>query len=530
MLAHSHTIGKTRYRKGQLLSAADCAAFAAAEVSEIYVAQLDADDMSEDAAALALAQALCNASSEIRIGVAATGRCNLYASGDGILKLDVAKLHEFNSVNPAITFATLQNYSRVSAGQMVGTVKIIPFALARTFVDAAIARLSSDTFCVKPFTPKSIACIITQLPGSAEKLIEKSAQVTQARCTSLGANMSLAFVIDHKETEIAAAILSAHEDIILISGAVALVDFEDVIPRAIKHAGGSIIRIGMPVDPGNLLCLGISAKGQFIIGLPGCARSPKLNGFDWVLERLCANISVTSDDIAHMAIGGLLDEMPTRPALRRRADHKSTAIRSKCGALILAAGRSSRMKGANKLLCLLDEKPLICHTLACVQNAQIEALIITGRDTKEISRIAENYTIPNIFNENFAEGLSTSLRIGLACAPKSWDAVFIVLADMPKISPEIYAVLQTALRDHPDIDAVYPRHLGQQGHPVLWRRSAWQHLMALTGDAGGKSVLQALGDRALAIDVETSAVLLDIDTPEALAAMKIISTPETQLL
>ena len=72
----------------------------------------------------------------------------------------------------------------------------------------------------------------------------------------------------------------------------------------------------MPVDPGNLLFLGEYADAP-VVGLPGCARSPALNGVDWVLERLSAGLPVTSDDVAAMGVGGLLKEMPGRPQPRR---------------------------------------------------------------------------------------------------------------------------------------------------------------------------------------------------------------------
>ncbi|TIO38818.1 MAG: 4-diphosphocytidyl-2C-methyl-D-erythritol kinase, partial [Mesorhizobium sp.] len=99
-------------------------------------------------------------------------------------------------------------------------------------------------------------------------------------------------------------------DMVVIFGASALADFADVIPAAIEKAGGKVIRAGMPVDPGNLLVLG-TLDGKRVIGAPGCARSPKENGFDWVLDRLIAGLDVTAGDIAGMGVGGLLMEIPS---------------------------------------------------------------------------------------------------------------------------------------------------------------------------------------------------------------------------
>ena len=95
-----------------------------------------------------------------------------------------------------------------------------------------------------------------------------------------------------------------------------------LFPQAIEKAGGRIIHVGMPVDPGNLLVLG-EVNGKPVIGAPGCARSPKENGFDWILQRLAAGMEVSSDDIVAMGVGGLLTEIPLRPHPRetsRKAD------------------------------------------------------------------------------------------------------------------------------------------------------------------------------------------------------------------
>ena len=101
----------------------------------------------------------------------------------------------------------------------------------------------------------------------------------------------------------------------MIHGASAILDRRDVIPAAIEAAGGRIDHFGMPVDPGNLLLLGRVA-GRPVLGLPGCARSPKINGFDWVLERLVAQLPVGAAEIMRMGSGGLLAEIPSRPNRR----------------------------------------------------------------------------------------------------------------------------------------------------------------------------------------------------------------------
>ena len=121
----------------------------------------------------------------------------------------------------------------------------------------------------------------------------------------------------HDIAPLADAIAEAESaaDPILVFGASAITDRRDVIPAAIEQAGGRIAAFGMPVDPGNLL-LSATLGGATVVGLPGCARSPKLNGFDFVLWRMRPGLPVGRTEIAAMGVGGLLTEIPTRPQPR----------------------------------------------------------------------------------------------------------------------------------------------------------------------------------------------------------------------
>ena len=117
--------------------------------------------------------------------------------------------------------------------------------------------------------------------------------------------------------QLAEAVTQAEGDLVLILTASATSDPHDVAPEAVRAAGGEVTRFGMPVDPGNLLFLGAQG-GRPVIGLPGCARSPALNGADWVLERVACGLDVSDTDIAAMGVGGLLKESPARPHPRER--------------------------------------------------------------------------------------------------------------------------------------------------------------------------------------------------------------------
>ncbi|RVA10267.1 4-diphosphocytidyl-2C-methyl-D-erythritol kinase, partial [Mesorhizobium sp. M7D.F.Ca.US.004.03.1.1] len=155
------------------------------------------------------------------------------------------------------------------------------------------------------------------LPGIKPSVLDKTLRVTEARLARTGGRLTAERRTPHEIAPVAEAAVSLarDNDMVVIFGASAMSDFADVVPAAIEKAGGTVVRAGMPVDPGNLLVLG-TLNGKRVIGAPGCARSPKENGFDWVLDRLIAGLDVTARDIAGMGVGGLLMEIPTRPQPR----------------------------------------------------------------------------------------------------------------------------------------------------------------------------------------------------------------------
>ena len=111
-----------------------------------------------------------------------------------------------------------------------------------------------------------------------------------------------------------------------------------MIPAAIVACGGEIDHFGMPVDPGNLMLMGRIGAVP-VLGLPGCARSPKVNGFDWVLRRLLAGLPVDAADIMRMGVGGLLAEIPEPAAAARPGDRRSGAAAERSAAARRASPR-----------------------------------------------------------------------------------------------------------------------------------------------------------------------------------------------
>ena len=313
VLAHSMNLSGGTLRKGTVLSSPHIDALRADGVAQVVVAKLETGDLSEDAAAEKVGAALV--SDGLTLGPVFTGRVNLLAATAGLVRINSDAVSSFNSVDEGLTIATLPDHMRVEKDQLVATVKIIPYGIEAILVAAGIIALGQKPLALHPFAGGTARLIMTQTPGFKESLLAKGETVVRDRLATLAYDLIEVVTVPHTQDAVAQS-LRKPADLQLILGASATSDRADVVPSAVVHAGGRIDRYGMPVDPGNLLFLG-SLDDAPVVGLPGCARSPALNGVDWVLERLSARLPVDGTAIAAMGVGGLLKEMPNRPQPRR---------------------------------------------------------------------------------------------------------------------------------------------------------------------------------------------------------------------
>lgn len=313
VLAHSVQIAGGRLRKGHVLGTKDIQALKAAGADNVTVAQLDADDVDENTAAARLGLAVSCDTVGLTLSKAFTGRANLIANGPGVVVLDVAALEAVNAVHSMITIATVPPHQQMAKGGMVATIKIISYGVPEAALARACEAAGSGAIRLAQPTLKTAMLIVSEIARGAG---DKGRDAIEDRLAALDVVLEDVVMVAHETGAIATAIAQARSDLVLILTGSATSDADDVAPSAVRMAGGTIERFGMPVDPGNLLFLG-SVSARPVIGLPGCARSPALNGADWVLSRVACGVPVTARDIAGMGVGGLLKEIPTRPQPRR---------------------------------------------------------------------------------------------------------------------------------------------------------------------------------------------------------------------
>ncbi|MCZ2127186.1 MAG: molybdopterin-binding protein [Anaerolineales bacterium] len=308
--------GRRLLRKGRLLTAENLEALKALGRKSVYIAQLEENDIDENAAARRVATAVCGAG--LTMPAANFGRANLLASEAGLFRADVERLRQVNEKH-GITLATLANHTPVRAKQMAATIKIIPYALAESVVGEveALAGSENPVVWVDAFLPQNVGMILSGSPSVRQKLTREFIPL-QERIEKLGSTISrtdFAALDDESDETILAEILQeqirAGMKMILLAGETAIMDERDIIPRAIERAGGKVEAVGAPVDPGNLLMLAYIGEAP-IVGAPGCARSRKINIVDWVLPRLLTGERLTRKDIIELGHGGLLENAPER--------------------------------------------------------------------------------------------------------------------------------------------------------------------------------------------------------------------------
>ena len=515
VLAHTHRLADRVLAKGRRLDADMVAALRAAGRARAFVARLEPGDVAEDVAAERLGAALL--APNLRAGRAGTGRVNLHATVAGLLRVDARTIDAVNAVHPALTVATLPAEAVVSAGEMLATIKVIPFAVPGDALVRAEAA-AAGAIVLDPFRPLRAALVLTTTPGLKPALLDAVVAATRERMVAVGGWLLPEVARTPHETEaIAATLLAVRRDhapdLLLVAAASATVDFRDAGPAGIVAAGGTVERFGMPVDPGNLLCLG-TLGGRPVVVLPGCARSPVANGIDLVLRRLAAGVPVGSAEIGRMGVGGLLKEPPSRPVRRAAASTTSPPV----AAIVLAAGQSSRMAPRHKLLVEDAEgRAMVARVVdAALGSRARPVVVVLGHRADEVRAALAGRAVEYVTAENHAAGLSASLRAGISALPASVSGALVLLGDMPLVDAATLDALIDAYDPAVGRGIVQPTHDGRGGNPVLWDRQFFPAMQALGGDSGARHLLRRHADAVTEVEMPTDAVLRDFDTAASL--------------
>jgi len=438
----------------------------------------------------------------------------VYAATDGLLCYQRDALVAANSVCEDITLSVLPENQWVLAGRMIASAKIIPFAVTEQSLSNALALAENAALSVVESRSGSAVLIQTTLSSVKVATLDKTKRVTEQRLESRSYHLANELRCDHTTEDLCACLLAAKDlspEIILIVGASAISDRRDVLPAAVDCLGGTIRRVGLPVDPGNLLMLA-DIDGLPILGLPGCARSPKHNGFDLLLNKIVCGQVITDDWLNGLCIGGLLDEVHDRP--QPRIAVKDTR---KVAALILGAGSSQRFGTENKLLHhVVDAKPMICSVVEAVLGSSVSAsLLVTGHEAKAVEDAVSQYAIDSCHSPGYAGGLANSLAAGISRL-QGYDAVLVCLADMPHVSSDVINQITSAHADGVTDKIVIPVFDGRRGNPVMIGQTFFDSLLQHEGDSGARYLVNQYPEKVLEVEVDSDSVLRDYDTQQAL--------------
>lgn len=297
--AHGHKL----IAKGRVLTQADSALLASHGIDHITVVRLSADDIDEHTAAALVAQRCLGDHTSAK--PPHHGRADIVSRIDGVVIIDTAALAHWHRIE-GVTIATRHTYTVVRPGQRIATIKILPFAISSSLltIDAIAPVLS-----VYPFVKTRIGVVLIGAPATYDRLSRSHLTALEMRLVMVQAHV---VAVEKAVSEVDAVrhafeALVPHVDLIITLGETSIMDRDDVMPQALVAAGGRVTCYGAPVEPGNLLLLGVLGKTP-VMGAPGCIRGSATNVVDLLLPRLVAGIDVNADDVYALAHGGLLEE------------------------------------------------------------------------------------------------------------------------------------------------------------------------------------------------------------------------------
>ena len=517
VIAQTYNLPGKTISKGTFVTSEIVEYFKEGEVQNILCAVPDNGDIHEDEAANIISNEIDR--SHIYTEGASTGRVNFKSRSLCLVRYKRDLIKKVNLVDESIAFSIVEHNQLLAKNDLIATLKIIPFFTQKKYVDQVISKLAkNELFKTHSLNKKEVSLIQTSFDWQKKSIFKATSNVTRNRLEALDCSLNEEKLIRHDYEVLRSEIKSSVEsgiDILLLSGASAIIDRSDHIPKAILSEGGEIIQYGLAVDPGNLLLLGKIGKTT-IIGMPGCARSPKLNGFDWVLQLLMADIPINREELADMGAGGLLMEIASRPLPRALAKSVSKREKKVMG-VILAAGNSTRMGKDNKLLRKIGDAPLIRNTAIEMLKSDLDTCsIVLGYQSDKVADVIKDLNINLILNPLWKEGQASSLRAAINTLDSTYSDLLIMLGDLPGIkSSHINSIIEEhLLTDNRRSKITIPSFKGQKGNPVIWGRSFFHDLSNLEGDIGGRTLFSEHPAAINILEMDDPWVVKDADTPE----------------
>ena len=517
VIAQTYNLPGKTISKGTFVTSEIVDYFKEGEVQNMICAVPDNGDIHEDEAANIISNAIDR--SHIYIESASTGRVNFKSRSLCLVRYKRDLIKKVNLVDESIAFSIVEHNQLLAKNDLIATLKIIPFFTQKKYVDQVISILDkNELFKTHSLNKKEVSLIQTSFEWQKKSMFKATSNVTRNRLEALDCSLNEEKLIRHDYKVLCSEIRSSIKsgiDILLISGASAITDRSDYIPKAILSEGGEIIQYGLAVDPGNLLLVGKIGKTT-IIGMPGCARSPKLNGFDWVLQLLMADIPVVKEELAEMGAGGLLMEIASRPLPRALAKNVNKQEKKIMG-VILAAGNSTRMGKDNKLLRNIGDAPLIRNLAIEILKSDLDSCsIVLGYQSDKVADVIKDLNVNLILNPLWKEGQASSLRAAINTLDSTYSDLLIMLGDLPGIkSSHINSIIEEhLLTDNRKSKITIPSFKGQKGNPVIWGRSFFHDLSNLEGDVGGRTLFSEHPAAINILEMNDPWVVKDADTPE----------------
>jgi molybdenum cofactor cytidylyltransferase len=201
-------------------------------------------------------------------------------------------------------------------------------------------------------------------------------------------------------------------------------------------------------------------------------------------------------------------------------------VSARVAAIVLAAGRSSRLAPANKLLERVEGTPIVRRVAdVALASGADPVIVVTGFDAARVADAVHDLKVIVVHNAAFAQGLSSSLRAGLLALPSDRDGALVLLADMPVIESSDLEALMAAFAAKDRQAICVPVRHGKRGNPVLWGAAYFAEMMSLSGDVGAKPLMARHPEHVTEVPAGSDAIFADVDTPSDLARLKTRSAP-----